>query len=229
MNSDADWPKLPTLLRALYDSSFDGRFSDPEYYSYNKDQVTQTVVMPKADETHWFAFRTLIGDHPIHMHGHEFQIIAKRAVGLDANNRPLDFSSEGVDYRNIVVPGFPSRRDTIMVEKGYTVIVAIKSNNPGIWALHCHNDFHAETGMFMQLVENPGKLREQVGRFVWASGSGGTWNFRINLIDEFGQKPAIKWLYQTISKAFKAYGYTDLPIYCGWQSDRLCNFPTISS
>lgn len=29
--------------------------------------------------------------------------------------------------------------------------------------MHCHNDFHADTGMFMQMIENPHKMRETLG------------------------------------------------------------------
>jgi FtsP/CotA-like multicopper oxidase with cupredoxin domain len=82
------------------------------------------------------------------MHGHEFQIIAKLPVQM-SGNKPLGFNEQGVDYGSINIPAFPSRRDTIMVEKGSTIIVAIQSNILGVWALHCHNDFHVESGMFM--------------------------------------------------------------------------------
>ena len=35
--------------------------------------------------------------------------------------------------------------------------------------MHCHNDFHAETGMFMQLVEAPAALRQIIG--TWSQGA----------------------------------------------------------
>ena len=33
----------------------------------------------------------------------------------------------------------PPRRDTLMIEKGITYVIAIKPDNPGVWALHCHS------------------------------------------------------------------------------------------
>ena len=33
--------------------------------------------------------------------------------------------------------------------------------------MHCHNDFHAKTGMFMQLIEQPSALRTKLGTFHW--------------------------------------------------------------
>ena len=31
--------------------------------------------------------------------------------------------------------------------------------------MHCHNDFHSLTGMMVQLVESPKKVRDTVGTF----------------------------------------------------------------
>ncbi|KAE9364259.1 hypothetical protein N431DRAFT_104390 [Stipitochalara longipes BDJ] len=63
-------------------------------------------------------------------------------------------------------PFSPVRRDTIMIERGWDYIIAVKANNPGVWALHCHNDFHASTGMFMQIIEQPTLIRSTFTRWV---------------------------------------------------------------
>ncbi|KAF9367081.1 hypothetical protein CPB97_006368, partial [Podila verticillata] len=53
----------------------------------------------------------------------------------------------------------PLRRDTVTVpRKGYTVI-RFKADNPGVWALHCHIEWHVTTGLVMQFVELPDELR----------------------------------------------------------------------
>ena len=63
--------------------------------------------------------------HPMHLHGHEFQI-------LEIDGNPLD----------------GPMRDTVYVPKGGTCRIAFDANNPGIWAFHCHIAYHHVRGMF---------------------------------------------------------------------------------
>jgi FtsP/CotA-like multicopper oxidase with cupredoxin domain len=63
--------------------------------------------------------------HPIHLHGHTFQIGAAGGRG--------------------------PRKDTVLVPPMGSVSVDFKANNPGRWMLHCHNAYHAEAGMMTRL------------------------------------------------------------------------------
>jgi len=63
--------------------------------------------------------------HPMHLHGHEFQV-----VEIDGERFP------------------GAVRDTILVTPGRRVVVAFDANNPGWWALHCHLLYHLDAGMF---------------------------------------------------------------------------------
>jgi FtsP/CotA-like multicopper oxidase with cupredoxin domain len=63
--------------------------------------------------------------HPMHLHGHEFQV-----VEIDGERFP------------------GAVRDTVLVTPGRRVVVAFDANNPGWWALHCHLLYHLEAGMF---------------------------------------------------------------------------------
>jgi FtsP/CotA-like multicopper oxidase with cupredoxin domain len=65
--------------------------------------------------------------HPIHLHGHAFQV-----VGL--NGRPLQ----------------GAMRDTVLVPIMGRVRIAFDAVNPGRWAFHCHNLYHMQTGMMME-------------------------------------------------------------------------------
>jgi FtsP/CotA-like multicopper oxidase with cupredoxin domain len=56
--------------------------------------------------------------HPFHLHGHTYQ---------HAGGGP--------------------RKDTSIVLPGKTLNVEFDADNPGIWAAHCHNIYHAESGM----------------------------------------------------------------------------------
>jgi FtsP/CotA-like multicopper oxidase with cupredoxin domain len=60
--------------------------------------------------------------HPLHLHGHTFAI---------ADGGP--------------------RKDTANVLPGRTLTVDLDADNPGLWALHCHNVYHAEAGMMTLL------------------------------------------------------------------------------
>lgn len=65
--------------------------------------------------------RTLMW-HPIHLHGMTFQV-----VGPDGTAGP--------------------RKDTVIVPARERVAIEFIADNPGRWALHCHNIYHAEAGM----------------------------------------------------------------------------------
>ena len=60
--------------------------------------------------------------HPMHVHGHTFALVNGGA-----------------------------RKDTVIVRPMQTVEVDFDANNPGQWATHCHNIYHAETGMMTTL------------------------------------------------------------------------------
>lgn len=60
--------------------------------------------------------------HPMHVHGHTF---ALREGG--------------------------ARKDTVIVRPRQTVEVDLDADNPGQWATHCHNIYHAESGMMTTL------------------------------------------------------------------------------
>ena len=63
--------------------------------------------------------------HPMHLHGHEFQVV-------EINGKRLSGAV----------------RDTVVVPPGRRVVVAFDANNPGWWAFHCHLLYHLDAGMF---------------------------------------------------------------------------------
>jgi FtsP/CotA-like multicopper oxidase with cupredoxin domain len=66
--------------------------------------------------------------HPMHLHGHAFQVIA-------VNGNPINGAV----------------RDTVIVTpKMGSVRIAFEANNPGRWAFHCHNMYHMMTGMITE-------------------------------------------------------------------------------
>jgi len=67
--------------------------------------------------------------HPMHLHGHVFQVVA----------------IDGKRFAGAV-------RDTVLVTPNSTVTIAFDADNPGLWAFHCHNLYHMAVGMFTTLV-----------------------------------------------------------------------------
>ena len=65
-------------------------------------------------------------DHPMHLHGHFFQVLSK-------NGKPIE--------------GSPILKDTINLKPGEEYVVAFKADNPGNWLFHCHDLHHASAGM----------------------------------------------------------------------------------
>jgi FtsP/CotA-like multicopper oxidase with cupredoxin domain len=62
--------------------------------------------------------------HPMHLHGHHFQVIA-------------------IDGRRIA----GAMRDTVLVPPNAAVTIAFDADNTGNWAFHCHHVYHMNAGM----------------------------------------------------------------------------------
>jgi FtsP/CotA-like multicopper oxidase with cupredoxin domain len=69
---------------------------------------------------------SMMDDHPMHLHGHFFQVLSKNGIPLE---------------------GSPIMKDTINLKPGDEYVVAFKADNPGNWLFHCHDLHHATAGM----------------------------------------------------------------------------------
>jgi hypothetical protein len=86
--------------------------------------------------------------HPFHMHGHVF------AVMFVGEKDQIPDESK-YDKRNPVV------RDSVTVPPNGYLVIRFIADNPGIWAFHCHIEWHVELGMVVQLVELPSILKNK--------------------------------------------------------------------
>lgn len=66
--------------------------------------------------------------HPMHLHGHVFQVTAINGKSING-----------------------AMRDTVLVMPNSTIAIQFEANNPGVWPLHCHILYHLEAGMFTVL------------------------------------------------------------------------------
>lgn len=83
--------------------------------------------------------------HPWHLHGHQFQVLQRSAVDGGYFT--------GQYYQN--VSQTPMRRDTIMVQNHGHVVIRFRADNPGVWLLHCHVEWHVEAGLMATIIEAP--------------------------------------------------------------------------
>jgi FtsP/CotA-like multicopper oxidase with cupredoxin domain len=93
--------------------------------------VTPLMITPGQRVAIEMVNQTLM-PHPMHLHGHAFQVVA-------INGAPLAGAV----------------RDTVLVPPKGSVTIAFDADNPGRWAFHCHNLYHMITGMMTE-VRYPG-------------------------------------------------------------------------
>lgn len=102
-----------------------------EYTINGKPYEQQEPLKIKTGESVKITFEN-IGrvNHPMHIHGHFFTLLAKNGVA---------------------VTGGEIRKDTFLVKPGEKYVVAFMADNPGDWMIHCHELHHAAAGMMIGL------------------------------------------------------------------------------
>ena len=103
-----------------YDWTINGIVFDVEKPRTQKPQVYvkkgQRIALNFINETPM--------SHPMHLHGHSFQVIEIGGKSLKG-----------------------ALRDTVLVPPRTSVTVAFDANNPGVWYVHCHVLWHLAAGM----------------------------------------------------------------------------------
>ncbi|PEF44393.1 copper oxidase [Bacillus cereus] len=144
--------KLPKLDMTKYGAKKLGSFTLEQQYTatYNMDLNTQmngnemvyTIngkVFPDIDPIPVkkgdlvkvkLVNRSKMDDHPMHLHGHFFQVLSK-------DGKPVE--------------GSPIVKDTLNLKPGEEYEVAFVADNPGDWMFHCHDLHHASAGMVTEV------------------------------------------------------------------------------
>ena len=87
--------------------------------------VPAPIKVALGDRVEMTFRNTTMMAHPMHLHGHHFQVVAINGAAFSG-----------------------ALRDTVLVPPMTSVSVAFDANNPGDgWALHCHHLYHMATGM----------------------------------------------------------------------------------
>ncbi|KAL1406418.1 hypothetical protein Q8F55_008117 [Vanrija albida] len=102
--------------------------------------------------------------HPFHLHGRPFYIVARgngTITTADIPNLTLNLAN-------------PIRRDSLTITPGTWVILRLKLDDPGVWALHCHIGWHLAVGKMAAVVVRPRELGSQVPPAEWDALCAGT-------------------------------------------------------
>ncbi|KAK7398171.1 hypothetical protein QQX98_012454 [Neonectria punicea] len=137
-------PKVPTLYTAL--TSGDKATNPRVYGSY-----TNSFVLEKGEIVQIVLNNLDDGRHPFHLHGHDFQALYRSDE--DEGLYP------GADLE---FPDTPMRRDTIVVYGNGYVVLRFKADNPGVWLLHCHIEWHVTSGLIATFIEAPLELQATI-------------------------------------------------------------------
>ncbi|KAF3279483.1 hypothetical protein TWF970_004039 [Orbilia oligospora] len=90
-------------------------------------------------------------DHPIHLHGHDFFVLAQVINEQFDKNVPVTYDLDN-----------PMRRDTTVLLGGGLLVIAFETRNPGPWLIHCHLAFHPSNGFALQFIERESEILEQL-------------------------------------------------------------------
>jgi FtsP/CotA-like multicopper oxidase with cupredoxin domain len=96
-------------------------------YAWGLDMRPKLAVR-SGDRAEVTMFNMSMMSHPMHLHGHHFQVVA----------------IDGRRFSGAV-------RDTVHIPPHRTVTIAFDANNPGEWAFHCHHLYHMAAGMMASL------------------------------------------------------------------------------
>lgn len=119
--------------------------------SRQDQQDADSLIFDSPDPVDFVIRNMDDGPHPFHLHGHHMWLIES---GLTNDTNFEKYQT-------------PSYRDTVWVPPNGWLKLRIVPDNPGIWALHCHNIWHAASGMEFTFVSHPERLVLQKPPTEW--------------------------------------------------------------
>ena len=139
---------VPTLYRYL---SYAGSTSSAALHDIDYSGVEGTEIFMTDNMQFIIPFNKTIqilinntdgGEHPFHLHGHNFWVIA---------------TSEFPEAETLFADNYV-KRDVVSVPAEGWAIIRFVSDNPGVWGFHCHIDWHVAAGLVASLIEAPSVL-----------------------------------------------------------------------
>jgi FtsP/CotA-like multicopper oxidase with cupredoxin domain len=103
----------PVMLQA-YEGNFSFPSPDANVFNFGTNRTVRIVLNTVYQSA-----------HPMHLHGHSFQVVAEGPGAWDGKTIQGD-------------PQNPLRRDTHMQRRYGHLVIQFTTDNPGIWSYHCH-------------------------------------------------------------------------------------------
>ncbi|KAG5530493.1 hypothetical protein RHGRI_025444 [Rhododendron griersonianum] len=145
-------------LEGIYETNFPNM--PATVFNYTADEFPDELLLPeratkvkvlKYNSTVEIVFQgtNLLNaseNHPMHLHGYSFYLIAKGYGNFDNATDP--------DLYNLADP---PEVNTVGVPKNGWAVIRFRADNPGVWFMHCHLERHASWGMDTVLIVKNGK------------------------------------------------------------------------
>ncbi|KAH7018082.1 laccase-1 [Microdochium trichocladiopsis] len=127
----------PTLERIAIDGEAASDFAADDAHS----EGDGVIMLDDADAWIYLVISTTMSvPHPIHLHGHDFFILAQGSGTYSSSTVALNMAN-------------PPRRDTAMLPASGHLVLAFQTDNPGAWLMHCHIGWHTSEGFALQFIE----------------------------------------------------------------------------
>jgi multicopper oxidase len=113
-----------------YDLSLSGGMMGSSIWTINGKSYPDTdpLNVRLGERVRLKLFNMSMEDHPMHLHGHTFQVVGAGGRAVDG---PL--------------------KDSLLVRPMEGYEIAFYTNNPGVWLFHCHNLMHMDGGLMTEL------------------------------------------------------------------------------
>ncbi|KAG2523919.1 hypothetical protein BBO99_00006047 [Phytophthora kernoviae] len=136
------------------------------WHSHHKAQYAYATANARAIEYGKHIEVVIVNDmneqHPFHLHSHIPWVIGSGQASIEdiqTNNLPPS-KLEGPMLRDVyTVPPCNTDDTNSCLNVGY-LILRFTADNPGVWMMHCHIDWHMNIGMAMVFVEGEDVLQQ---------------------------------------------------------------------
>ncbi len=124
-----DWNEPSLSLLTINGGSMENPFPqeyNPVFLDQPKDSWVYFLIEGNftADDKQLYKRQAPVA-HPMHLHGHDFVILA-------SGNHTFDPEKDKLNKNN------PPRRDVALLPVNGFLLIAFQVNNPGTWLMHCH-------------------------------------------------------------------------------------------
>lgn len=143
-------------LEAKPEDPFILRQNDKQFF--NNSHILE---LPSCDVVQFLVCNNDGGEHPFHLHGYDFQVMNISTVSVEyKEGAELEAQMKQIlkDAMDHMVTDNPLRRDTVSIPANGYALIRFVADNPGIWAFHCHIDWHLAQGLGLLFRSDAEKL-----------------------------------------------------------------------